>query len=197
MPHSGSLMTDIILTLLSAALINNVVLQVPLGVDSALQPPSRQRVHMLGLATTTLMLISTLLSDVLYRYLLLPFELSGLRLFVFLPASVLLIRPVLVMLQRLLPNRSFDGLWPLLLCNAGILGLPLLHSETLPNPGLSAVMSLGAGLGFWLALSLFSDLRERINPLAVPAAFRGLPIDLISAGLMALAFFGFNGLFTS
>ncbi|MGE8392993.1 MAG: Rnf-Nqr domain containing protein, partial [Pseudomonas sp.] len=54
---------------------------------------------------------------------------------------------------------------------------------------------LGGGLGFWLALGLFSDLRQRSDHDDIPLAFRGLPIELIGAGIMAMAFLGFNGLF--
>jgi len=58
----------------------------------------------------------------------------------------------------------------------------------------TAALSLGAGLGFWLVLSLFSDLRQRIADNDIPLPFRGLPVELISAGLMAVAFLGFNAM---
>ncbi|MCY1465510.1 Electron transport complex subunit RsxA [compost metagenome] len=58
----------------------------------------------------------------------------------------------------------------------------------------ATALSLGAGLGFWLVLSLFTDLRERTADNDVPLPFRGLPIDLIGAGLIAVAFLGFSGL---
>ncbi|MCE4054476.1 Rnf-Nqr domain containing protein [Pseudomonas sp. Au-Pse12] len=190
-------MTHFFLALVSTALINNFVLQWPLGVDPLLQAPigsTRQRVHALGLATTVLMLVSGVLGHVLYRGVLLPLGLESLQLFVWLPLSVLLIKPLLQQLSRALPSVPFDGLWPLLLGNAGVLGVLLIATgENLGLVTLSA-MSLGAGLGFWLVLSLFSDLRQRISTNDIPLPWRGLPIDLISAGLMAVAFFGFNGL---
>jgi len=192
-------MTDFILTLISAALINNLVLQLPLAVDPLLQVTrrtdfARPHLHALGIATAGIMLLSTLISYLLYRYVLVTLDLAYLRLFVFLPVSVLLIRPCLSVLSRLLPQLSFDGLWPLLLGNAGILGLALLSTQT--DQGLLSILglSLGAGLGFWLVLSLFHDLRQRIQIEDVPLPFRGLPIELISAGLMGLAFLGFSGL---
>ncbi len=75
-----------------------------------------------------------------------------------------------------------------------MLGLLLIASGE--NLGLATLgaMSLGAGLGFWLVLSLFNDLRQRISTNDIPLPWQGLPIDLISAGLLAVAFFGFNGL---
>ncbi|MNR38252.1 Electron transport complex protein RnfA [compost metagenome] len=109
---------------------------------------------------------------------------------------MLLIAPVLRLLSRAVPTLPFAPLKPLLLANAGILGLSLLSAEA--NKGLlyTLFLSLGTGLGFWLVLSLFNDLRQRAcNDDDVPLPLRGLPIELISAGLMAMAFLGFNGLF--
>jgi electron transport complex protein RnfA len=191
-------MTDMLLTLISAALINNFVLHWPLGVDPLLQTTreagAERQVHALGIATTCLMLVSCVLGYALYHYLLVPLALMSLRLFVFLPLSVLLINPILSLLSRWLPQLPFSGLWPLLLGNAGVLGMALLSTQDDKGMGYTTALSLGAGLGFWLVLSLFSDLRQRTLNNDVPLPFRGLPIELISAGLMAVAFLGFTGL---
>lgn len=192
-------MTDMLLTLISAALINNFILHWPLGVDPLLQTTcepdaERRQVHALGIATTCLMLVSCVLGYALYHYLLVPLALTSLRLFVFLPLSVVLIKPILSLLSRGLPQLPFSGLWPLLLGNAGVLGLALLVTQEDKGLGYTTALSLGAGLGFWLVLSLFSDLRQRTLDNDVPLPFRGLPIELISAGLIAVAFLGFTGL---
>ena len=121
-------------------------------------------------------------------------ELASLSLFVFLPLNVLLITPLLMLLTRLLPQLSFQELWPLVLGNAGFLGLMLINAQDDKGFFHATALSLGAGLGFWLVLSLFSDLRQRTLDNDVPLPFRGLPIDLISAGLIAVAFLGFTGL---
>ncbi|MDR9754555.1 Rnf-Nqr domain containing protein [Pseudomonas sp. SZMC_28357] len=188
-------MTDILLTMISAALLNNLALHWPLGVDPLLNAPQvRRRVHALGLASAVLMLISGSVGYALYHWLLVPLELGALQLFVFLPLSVLLIAPVLRLLGRALPGWSFTGLWPLLLGNAGILGVALLNAQHDPGLAQAIALSLGGGLGFWLVLSLFSDLRMRIRDNDIPTPFRGLPIELIGAGLMAVVFLGFSGL---
>ncbi|MEZ1315511.1 Rnf-Nqr domain containing protein [Pseudomonas fluorescens] len=186
-------MTEIVLTLISTALINNFVLHWPLGVDPLLAS-ERGRVHALGIATTCLMLIVALPAHALYHWLLVPLGLDSLRLFVFLPLSVLSIAPLLKVLTKVFPTLSFDGLWPLLLGNAGVLGLALLDSRDDHGIFSATAQSIGAGLGFWLVLSLFCDLRQRTLDNDVPLPFRGLPIDLIGAGLIAVAFLGFNGL---
>ncbi len=192
-PFAGTIMTELLLTLISAALINNLVLHWPLGVDSVLGS-ERPQVHALGIATTCLMLIVGILGYAFYHWLLVPLGLTSLRLFVFLPLSVLLIGPLLKLLSRLLAKLSFDGLWPLLLGNAGVLGLTLLNAQDDKGIFHAIALSLGAGLGFWLVLSLFSDLRQRTLDNDIPLPFRGLPIELIGAGLIAVVFLGFSGL---
>lgn len=192
-PFAGTIMTELLLTLISAALINNLVLHWPLGVDPLLGS-ERPQVHALGIATTCLMLIVGILGYALYHWLLVPLGLTSLRLFVFLPLSVLLIGPLLKLLSRLLAKLSFDGLWPLLLGNAGVLGLTLLNAQDDKGIFHAIALSLGAGLGFWLVLSLFSDLRQRTLDNDIPLPFRGLPIELIGAGLIAVVFLGFSGL---
>lgn len=186
-------MTELLLTLVSAALINNLVLQWPLGVDPLLAA-GRDKVHALGIATTGLMLIVGVLGFAAYHWLLVPLQLTALRLFVFLPLSVLLIAPLLKLLSRARTELSFEGLWPLLLGNAGVLGLTLLNAQDDKGFFHAAALSLGAGLGFWLVLGLFNDLQQRTLNNDVPLPFRGLPIQLIGAGLIAVAFLGFSGL---
>ena len=105
--------------------------------------------------------------------------------------------PILAGLQRRLKDWPFAGLQPLLTGNAALLGLCLQLSGE-PQGTLHAVMvGLGSGLGFWLALVLFDDLRQRSRHDDMPEAFRGMPIELMGAGIMAMAFLGFNGLFAS
>lgn len=186
-------MTETLLTLISAALINNLVLHWPLGVDPLVGSVRRQ-VHALGIATTCLMLIAGVSGYALFHWLLVPLDLTALRLFVFLPLSVLLISPLLKLLARLLPKLSFDGLWLLMAGNAGVLGVTLINAQDDNGFFHAMALSLGAGLGFWLVLSLFNDLRQRTLDNDVPLPFRGLPIDLIGAGLIAVAFLGFSGL---
>lgn len=187
-------MTDILLTLFSAALINNLVLHWPLGVDPLLATNGRRQVHALGLATACLMLVVGTLGYLVDHGVLAPTSLTSLRLLAWLCLNVLLIGPLLRLLARWLPALPFEGLWPLLLGNAGVLGVTLLNGQDDRGLGHAMALSLGAGLGFWLVLSLFDDLRRRTLNNDIPLPFRGLPIQLISAGLMAVAFLGLRGL---
>lgn len=187
-------MSEILLALLSTALINNLVLHWPLGVDPILAVDGRRQVHALGLASACLMLMVGTLGYLIDHWLLVPADLTSLRLFVWLPLSVLLIAPLLRLLASWLPGLPYEGLWPLLLGNAGILGGTILNSQAHQGPAHAIALSLGAGLGFWLVLSLFDDLRRRTVDNDIPQPFRGLPIQLIGAGLMAVAFLGLRGL---
>ncbi|MFQ6576042.1 Rnf-Nqr domain containing protein [Pseudomonas sp. UM16] len=193
-------MSEFILALISAALVNNLILHQGLAIDPALQPSAaheRRRLHALGLATLTLLVLASNLGQLAYRYVLLPLQLDYLGLFVLLPLCVLLIEPLLELLSRALPTWPFKGLTPLLLANVALLGLSLQVTEGGYGVLQTLAWSLGGGLGFWLTLSLFADLRERSDNEAIARSFRGLPVHLIGAGVMALAFLGFNGLFTS
>ncbi|WP_409278406.1 Rnf-Nqr domain containing protein [Pseudomonas defluvii] len=194
-------MTELIVTLIGAALINNIVLHQGLALDPALRidgAADRHKIHALGLTTGLLMLSSTLIGQLLYRYVLLPLQLDYLRLFVFLPLCIVLITPLLTLISRWQPQLPQAGLKPLLLGNAGVLALSLTASS--PELELLQViaLSMGSGLGFWLVLMLLDDLRQRtLDNDAIPESFRGLPLELIGAGIMAMAFLGLNGLFTS
>lgn len=194
-------MTELIVTLIGAALINNIVLHQGLALDPALRidgAADRHKIHALGLTTGLLMLSSTLIGQLLYRYLLLPLQLDYLRLFVFLPLCIVLITPLLTLVSRWQPQLPQAGLKPLLLGNAGVLALSLTASSPELDVLQVIALSIGSGLGFWLVLILLDDLRQRtLDNDAIRESFRGLPLELIGAGIMAMAFLGLNGLFTS
>ncbi|MFC5695423.1 Rnf-Nqr domain containing protein [Pseudomonas sp. GCM10022186] len=181
-------MTDFIFALLGAALVNNLVLGLPLGADSLRQPRSRS----LALAGGALIALATPLAWLIDQLLLAPLELGALRLFVFLPLLAPLAWLCLQLLARLRPALPRDGLWPLLLANGAALGAMLIGSAG----GFASALGLGigGGLGFWLVLRLFDDLLQQVDESQVPAAFRGTPLLLVCAGLMGLAFLGFNGM---
>lgn len=195
-------MTELILALIGAALVNNVVLQHTLAIDPLLRREPREsafrlQVHALGLAMLVAMLLVSILGQLLYHYALQPLHLDYLRLFVFLPLCVLTPMPILFGLQRWLKDWPFAGLKPLLTGNAALLGLCLQLSAEPQGVLHAGTVGLGSGLGFWLVLALFDDLRQRSQHEDIPLAFRGLPIELMGAGIMAMAFLGLNGLFSS
>ncbi|WP_060483993.1 Rnf-Nqr domain containing protein [Pseudomonas sp. NBRC 111123] len=181
-------MNDYMLILASAALVSHLLLQK--------QPPSRLRLHVCGLAGAMSTALGVIGGQVLERVIVVPLHAQDLRLFLLLPWLGLLAWGLPQMLATLRPQWPTRHLARPMLGNALLLGLALQVTGT--RTGALATLSVGilAGLGFWLALTLFDDLYQRSQHAEIPAALRGLPITLIGTGVMALAFSGFNGLFT-
>src|SRR5690606_1385359 len=179
-------MRDFLFALIGAALVSNLILGLPLAADAL----RSARVQALGPARALLIALAAPAAGLLQQALQAA-ELAYLYLLLGLPLLAALSWFSLSLLARLRPALPLDGLWPLLLGNG--LGAMLL-ARSLDGFGAALALGIGGGLGFWLVLQLLSDLLERIEQCDVPAAFRGTPILLIAAGLMGLAFLGFNGL---
>lgn len=181
-------MNDYMLVLVSAALVSSLILQ--------RQPVTRLHVHVLGLTCALSILLGVTGGHLLAHSLLAPWQLQDLQLFLFLPWLALVSWGVPHALARLRPDWPLTTLPALMPAGVPLLGL-LLQATGEGQGGLAvAIGSLLTGLGFWLALALFNDLRQRTEQTDIPASLRGLPIDLLGAGVMAMAFSGFNGLFT-
>lgn len=183
-------MSEFLAVLIGAALVNNLILGQALGAD-ALRAAQQKA---LGPATAILIVLSCPAAWLLQHGLLQPLALAHLQLLLLAallpPLAWLSLRLLAWLRPRDLPTVA---LWPLLLINGAGLGCMLL-AQTLDAFSQVLALSIGAGLGFWLALSLLADLLERIMDCPISAAFRGTPVCLISAGLMGLAFLGFSGL---
>lgn len=178
-------MNDHALVLVSAALISHLFLQQ--------QPASRLRLHVCGLACALSIVFGVTGGQLLERLIVVPWQLQDLRLFLLLPWMALLAWGVPRTLGELRPGWPTAGLSWLIMSNAVLLGLTLQaigeQREWLATLGYGVL----AGLGFWLALALFDDLIKRSEHPDVPNALRGLPVALIGAGVMTMAFSGLNG----
>ena len=180
-------MTNFFFALIGAALVNNLILGTALAADAVRQV----RVQALGPASAVLIAFAAPLAWLLQQMLLavaLPY--------LFLLSAVVLLAAlawcVPLLLTRLHPSSGMpDKLWPALIING--LGAMLL-ARSLDGFSTALALGIGGGLGFWLVLQLMNDLFERLEQCAIPAALRGTPMQLICAGLMGLAFLGFNGL---
>ncbi len=178
-------MNDSVLLLVGAVLINLLASNASAHQRKALGP-------------TCALLIALGVSGgyLLDSWLLAPWQLQDLRLFVLLPWLALLAWAVPHALARLGFAGAHLGALPLLAVNVLVTGLILHLGDR--HDSLAAGLAWGvlSGLGLWLAWVLFDDLRQRIQHDGVPAALRGLPIELLGAGVMAMAFSGLNGLFS-
>lgn len=179
-------MTDFFFALIGAALISHFALGLPLAADAL----RHLRLQALGPCAALLILLAVSLAW-LSEYLLQGAALSYLYLLAFILLSAGLAWLLPTLLARWRPALAQPGLWPILLGNG--LGAMLL-ARSLETFSSALAFGLAGGLGFWLILQLFDDLQVRVERCDVPVAFRGTPILLISAGLMGLAFLGFNGM---
>ena len=186
----------LILILMGGVLINNYVLQRFLGICPFLgvSKKSSQAVGM-GVAVTFVMLCATAVTWPIQIYLLDRFELGYLQTIVFILVIAALVQFVEIVLKKFIPalHKSLGVYLPLITTNCAVLGVTINNITDGYNFLESMISSLGVGLGFLLAMVLFAGVRSRIENCPAPESFKGLPITLIAASIVSLAFFGFAG----
>ncbi len=180
-------MTAFLLALIGAALVNNLLVLLPAGADGLRQHPAQ--LALLGPASAVLIGVATPMGWLLFHGVLAPLELDYLRLFIYVP---LLVGLTWAVLRFCSSERSRESA-SLLQSGGGAALASVLLAES-HSVVIALAMGIGGGLGFWLALRVMADLLNRLDIAAVPAALRGMPITLISAGLVGLALLGLQGL---
>ena len=182
---------------LSAILTENYILSKFLGICPFLGVSKKLNTAVgMSLAVTFVMLMATAVTFPLYTYLLEPNGLAYLETIVFILVIASLVQLVEIVLKRFIPSlfRALGVYLPLITTNCAVLGVTLNNISDGFTFGESIVSSLGVGLGFLLAMVLFAGVRSRIENCPSPKSFRGLPVTLISASIVALAFYGFGGI---
>ena len=190
-------MSDYLLILVSTVLANNFVLVRFLGLCPFMGVSTRLEGAIgMSVATLFVLTLSSVSSYLVSQYLLVPLQLEYLS-----TLSFILVIATVVQLTEMVMRKSSPLLYrilgiflPLITTNCAVLGVAMLDGQEQHNRLESALYGFGAASGFGLVLILFSAMRERIAFADVPVSFRGAPIGLITAGLMALAFMGFSGL---
>ena len=190
-------MTKLVLILMGGVLVNNYVLQQFLGICPFLGVSKKvnQAVGM-GVAVTFVMLCATAATYPIYTYLLKPFGLDFLQTIVFILVIAALVQFVEIVMKKFMPplHKALGVYLPLITTNCAVLGVTLNNVADGYNFLESMISSLGVGRGFLLAMVLFAGVRRRIENAPSPKPFRGVPITLIAASIVALAFFGFSGI---
>lgn len=190
-------MTDIILILVGTVLVNNFVLVRFLGL-CPFMGVSRNLEAALGmsLATAFVLTLSSAVSYLLHRFVLLPLELEYLQTIAFILVIAASVQFTEIMVKRLSPllNQVLGIFIPLIATNCAVLGVALLNVQQAKGFVQSVFFGFGAAAGFALVLVLFAAIRERLDAADVPLPFRGTAIALVTAGLMSLAFLGFSGM---
>lgn len=190
-------MTELLLVLATTALVNNVVLSQFLGLCPFLGV-SRQIKTAAGMggAVIFVITISSALTWTIDRYILEPLDLVYLRTIVFILVIAALVQLVEIVLKKALHSlyQALGVYLALITTNCAVLGVSLTNVQQGNDFLTSVVTGFGTSVGFALAILLLAGVRERIEHNDILKSFRGMPIVLLTAGLMAMAFFGFKGL---
>lgn len=187
----------LIVILLSSVFVDNYVLNRFLGICPFLGVSKKQDQAVgMGIAVTVVMLIASMVTWPIQYFLLNPLKVGYLQNIVFILIIATLVQMLEIVLKKFIPS-LYKGLGvylPLITTNCAVLGVTINNIIDGYNFIEATVSSLGCGLGFLLAMVLFSGLRSRIDESNIPAPFKGLAVTLIAASFISLAFMGFGGI---
>lgn len=189
-------MAKLIIILLSAVFINNYILSRFLGICPFLGVSKKlDSATGMSLAVIFVMLIATAVTWPIQMFLLIPNHLEYLQTIVFILVIAALVQLVEIVLKRYIPalHKSLGVYLPLITTNCAILGVTILNIDEGYTFIESMVNSLGSGLGFMLAMIMFSGVRSKLEGADIPKSFKGLPITLVAASITSLSFMGFGG----
>ncbi len=193
-------MTKLLAILFASVLVNNYTLVKFLGICPFLGVSKKvDQAAGMGIAVIFVMLVATAATWPIQTFLLDPYRLGYLQTIVFILVIAALVQFVEIVLKRYLPalHQSLGIYLPLITTNCAVLGVTINNITDGYNFLTSMVSSLGCGLGFLLAMVLFAGVRSRVEEAIPPKPFSGIPITLISASIVALAFYGFSGIITN
>ena len=188
---------NMLVILLSAVLVNNYVLVRFLGICPFLGVSKKiDQASGMGVAVTVVMLLATAATWPIQKYILDPNGLGYMQTIVFIVIIASLVQMLEIVLKKFIPSLHAGlGVYlPLITTNCAVLGVAINNINDGYNFLESMVSSLGVGLGFLLAMVLFSGMRSRIDETKVPKPFRGVAITLVAASFLSLAFMGFAGI---
>ncbi len=184
---------------LLAFIVNNFVLLQFLGICPFIGVSNKlSSAFPMGLATTFVMIVASILTWIINNYLLVPFEITYLKTVAFILVIASSVQFVEMFIKKVSQPlyRSLGIFLPLITTNCAIMGLSLLIADkgfTLTD---AIIFAIGAGAGFTLAISLMASIREELELADVPKPLQGAPITFIVAGILALGFMGFAGMIT-
>ncbi len=187
---------SLVYILLMGIFVNNYVLQKFLGICPFLGVSKKfNQASGMGIAVIFVMLCATAVTWPIQTYILNPNKLGYLQTIVFILVIAALVQFVEIILKKFIPalHASLGVYLPLITTNCAVLGVAINNITDGYNFVESMFSSLGVGLGFLLAMVLFAGVRSRIENCPAPKAMQGLPVTLIAASIVSLAFFGFSG----
>jgi Na+-translocating ferredoxin:NAD+ oxidoreductase subunit A len=189
---------EYILMIIGAVLVNNIILAQFLGICPFLGVSNKIGTA-LGMSTAVLfvMALATLVTTIVNLYILIPLNLIFLQTISFILIIAALVQMVEMILKKVSPGlyQALGIYLPLITTNCAVLGVAILVTQKFPDSILDSVLyASSCALGFMLAITIFAGLREQLDLVEVPKGMQGVPIALIMAGILALAFMGFANL---
>ncbi|WP_035288890.1 electron transport complex subunit RsxA [Clostridium sp. KNHs214] len=189
---------NLFLIFFSSLLVNNFVLSKFLGICSFLGVSKKiETAAGMGLAVTFVMVLASFISYIVYNFILIPLNIPYMYTIAFILVIASLVQFVEMVIKKKSPSlyKALGIFLPLITTNCAILGVVIINMNEKYTLLGSVVSGLGSGLGYMLAIVLLAGIRERMDGNKnMPEAMKGLPISLITAGLMSIAFLGFQGL---
>ena len=190
-------MKSLLLIAIGSALVNNVVLSQFLGLCPFLGVSKKvETAAGMGAAVLFVITIASAVTNLIYTFLLVPTDLTYLNTIVFILVIAALVQFVEMVLKKSMPAlyESLGVFLPLITTNCAVLGTALTNVQNDYSFIASIVNGIGISVGFLIAIVILAGIREKMEYNNIPESFKGMPITLLTAGLMAIAFFGFSGL---
>ncbi len=191
-------MKSLLVILLSAIFVDNFVLSKFMGICPFLGVSKKlDSAAGMGAAVTFVMVCATLCTYPIYMFVLMPMGLEYLKTIAFILIIALFVQLVEMVLKKKVPSlySALGVSLPLITTNCAVLGVTILNIDSGYSIIQSVFNALGAGLGFTLALLIFSGVRSRVNAANIPETFKGVPATLIAASIVSVSFMGFSGMF--
>ncbi len=188
---------EIFSMVITSIFINNIVLVQFLGICPFLGVSKRTDTALgMGMAVTFVMAVASALTYLAQTYILVPLKIEYLQTVAFILIIAALVQCVEMALKKLSPGLySALGIYlPLITTNCAVLGIAILNVQNGYNLILSVINGISVALSFTLAIVLFAGVRERLETAELPDWMKGFPIALVTAGLISIAFLGFQGL---
>ena len=183
--------------IIGAIFVNNVVLAQFLGICPFLGVSSKVETSLgMSAAVTFVMALTALVAWPIQQFILVKFDIEYMQTIVFILVIAALVQMVEIILKKVSPAlyQALGIFLPLITTNCAVLGVAILMIQKEFTLLQSVVYSISTAIGFGLALVLFAGIRERLDFEEVPAAMKGVPVALVTAGILAMAFMGFSGL---
>ncbi|MDE7026759.1 electron transport complex protein RnfA [Duncaniella freteri] len=183
--------------IITAIFVNNIVFAQFLGICPFIGVSRKlSSAAGMGAAVTFVMVLATAVTWLLQDLVLNPFGLGFMQTIVFILVIAALVQMLEIILKKIAPAlySALGVFLPLITTNCAVLGVAILVVRNGLNLGESLVYAFATAIGFTMAISIFAGIREQLARTEVPAAMRGVPIALICAGLLAMAFMGFSGI---